>query len=575
MKYQFLLFFFCVIVVLNTLPGQDVAPVDFVNRLADRIVTQSPFAFDYKPAAVRGEYTYRFDYADVPSGGSARDVILHTEMVIEPEELNKEDRYQLALSHSPGTLRIQIGDTSFVSTSKGLPNLSREDYELLIYQNYLPIDKVLTSDRRQLPIRLIFEPSGFQIPKLYISFVEAESRITSKAFHLRNAHFVDANSVFTLEFPRLEDNQLAQYTLPAQPLVPNLQAPLNYTDWRYYTGTFMTAMQDASGYYPQLDYSSHLSNFFTFFSQHVDPIANFNARIGRLDGPFTLYYRFKMLDDFGPQATALLEHLWAKYEGNRTAMMADPWFGLVERSIKAVRQEVPRLTDGTLVRITPDTFTVQSDDLFMAGILLIRAGTKLQRPELLEDAVQQTLNFHDYLFNTENQLYHHAYFTWYKTQSCCHWGRGLGWMMLIYAELLDVLPANHPKRPQLIQNFQAISAGLLSVQGKDGRWHQILDDPTTYYETSATAMFIRAFADGVRNDWFPKSTQQAYRKAAKSAWKALQKQVNEQGEVEGIVRGTPIFKTTTEYANWGPRSNDPRGLGALIWAAMAIDKIDE
>ena len=67
----------------------------------------------------------------------------------------------------------------------------------------------------------------------------------------------------------------------------------------------------------------------------------------------------------------------------------------------------------------------------MAGILLIRAGDKLGRPELIEDAVQQMLNFHRYLYNEESELYYHAYFSWNQENGCCHWGRGLGWMMLI------------------------------------------------------------------------------------------------------------------------------------------------
>lgn len=573
-QYRFVLILCLTIGTLNTVQGQQIAPVDFITRIADRIVAQSPLGFDYRPSAARAEYTYRFDYADRPVGVDPAEVILHTEMTIAPDVFRQDRRYELALSHSPGVLRIRIGKADFVSTSNGLPHLNRQDYELLTYQNYLPLDEVLTEETTPLPVRLVLEPSGLQVPKLYLSFVEAESRMSSPAFRLRNAHYNAAGTVFTLELPRSMETQLPQYVLPAQPLVPHLQGPLNYTDWRYYTGTFLTAMQDASTGYPQLNYSSHLTNFFTFFRKQVEPVASINARTGRLDGPFTLYYRFKMLDDFGPQATALLEHLWVKHRGNRTAVMADPWFILVERCIRAVRQEVPRLADGTLVRITPDTFTVQSDDLFMAGLLLIRAGSKLQRAELLEDAVQQTLNFHSYLFNAENKLYHHAYFTWNNTRSCCHWGRGLGWMMLIYAELLEVLPADHPKRHRLLQNFREISAGLLSVQGEDGRWHQILDDPTTYYETSATAMFIRAFAAGVRHEWYTADTRQTYRQAALRAWQALQDQVNERGEVQGIVRGTPIFQTAAEYANWSARANDPRGLGALIWAAMAIDEID-
>ena len=572
-KYQIIFVLGLISCCHYNLLGQDFEPVDIVNRVADRIVAQSSFTFDYKPAAASAEYTYRFDFADVPAGAGPADVVIHSEMIIDPDVFDDQGHYELALSHSPGVLRIQIGDQELLSISDGQPALTRADYELLTYQNYLSLDKILDQKAKQLPIRLVLESNSLQVPKFYISVVEAESRMVSKYFRLENAHFDDASTVFTLELPQFGVHKFKQYLVPAQPLVPHLKAPLNYTDWRYYTGTFLTAMQDASGYFSELDYSTHLSNFFTFFNENVDPIARINARIGRLDGPFTLYYRFKMLDDFGPQATALLEHLWTKHQGDLTAIKAAPWFNLVEQSIQAVRQAIPRLQDGTLARITPATLTVQSDDLFMAGILLIRAGIKLQQPELIEEAVQQTLNFHNYLFNKEKQLYHHAYFSWDNTQSCCHWGRGLGWMMLIYAELLEVLPTDHPKRAQLIRNFQAASAGLLKVQGEDGRWHQILDDPSTYYETSATAMFIRAFAAGVSNNWYPAGLRKEYRQSAIRAWTALQTQVSEQGEVQGIVRGTPIFQTADEYANWTARSNDPRGLGAFIWAAIAIDKL--
>jgi len=42
----------------------------------------------------------------------------------------------------------------------------------------------------------------------------------------------------------------------------------------------------------------------------------------------------------------------------------------------------------------------------------------------------------------------------------------------------------------------------MKLQDASGLWHQILDEPGTYLESSATAMFICAFSRGLRNGWY-------------------------------------------------------------------------
>jgi rhamnogalacturonyl hydrolase YesR len=100
----------------------------------------------------------------------------------------------------------------------------------------------------------------------------------------------------------------------------------------------------------------------------------------------------------------------------------------------------------------------------------------------------------------------------------------------------------------------------------------VLDNPDTYLETSATAMFIRAFAEGIRNGWLP---AEEYVDAVRRGWDALTRQVRDDGMVEGIVRGTPIFYSDEEYDSHPVRLNDPRGLGAVLHAAVAVDRLDE
>jgi rhamnogalacturonyl hydrolase YesR len=142
--------------------------------------------------------------------------------------------------------------------------------------------------------------------------------------------------------------------------------------------------------------------------------------------------------------------------------------------------------------------------------------------------------------------------------------------MMAKTELLLDMPVDHPQREALLDAFRNHAEGLLSVQSADGRWHQVLDNPDTYLETSCTAMFTRAFAEGVTNGWLP---EEEFMEAAERGWSAVANQIRPDGRVEGIVRGTPIFYSDMEYNDHPTRLNDPRGLGAVLYAAASIKRL--
>lgn len=55
-----------------------------------------------------------------------------------------------------------------------------------------------------------------------------------------------------------------------------------------------------------------------------------------------------------------------------------------------------------------------------------------------------------------------------------------------FIELLD-LPEGDPVRRHLLPLFSRQAAALRDTQDDSGRWHTLLDDKTSYLETSATA----------------------------------------------------------------------------------------
>jgi rhamnogalacturonyl hydrolase YesR len=243
------------------------------------------------------------------------------------------------------------------------------------------------------------------------------------------------------------------------------------------------------------------------------------------------------------------------------------------------------LSDGTFTRVTPDSLTVQSDDLMMGGYALLRTALAQRRPSLIADVVAQSRGFHQYLLDKQTGLYRHAYSTKTGEQSCCSWARGMGWMMLVNTDLLkelspktsvfgDAIFSHLPfgkdvESLGILKNYKASCAALLKYQAKNGGFHEVLTDSTTYIETSATAMFVYAFAEGVNNGWLPKADYEA---AILRGWSYLKTQIQEDGRVKNIVRGTPILPTADAYNKQKVNLNDPRGLGAMLWVCRAMDR---
>jgi rhamnogalacturonyl hydrolase YesR len=69
------------------------------------------------------------------------------------------------------------------------------------------------------------------------------------------------------------------------------------------------------------------------------------------------------------------------------------------------------------------------------------------------------------------------------------------------AELLTDLPENHPKRARILEGYRTMMASLLKYQDADGVWHQLIDHPESYQESSSTAMFTYAMITGVKKGW--------------------------------------------------------------------------
>ncbi len=233
-----------------------------------------------------------------------------------------------------------------------------------------------------------------------------------------------------------------------------------------------------------------------------------------------------------------------------------------------------RLPDGTFFRkhlmhvFHEDT--MWADDLYMSVPFLCRYYQLAGDRRYLDDAARQFLGFKRHLYIPELQVMSHVYDFKRQMATGVPWGRGNGWVIFSLSELLAVLPTDHELRPALLEMFRVLCAGYLSLQDEKGMWHQVLNLPESYPESSCTSMFIYAFARGVRLGWLDQPDP--YIRAVFRAWEALNRiSIDKGGNVYGVCRGSE-FSFSPEYyqkeLSWN--LNDTHGIGIVLLAGVEV-----
>jgi len=236
----------------------------------------------------------------------------------------------------------------------------------------------------------------------------------------------------------------------------------------------------------------------------------------------------RALDDSGAMCAALIKAERAGLGGGKLR----PW---IDNYVRYVSSGQYRLADGTLARKRPLPDSLWLDDLYMSVPCLAQAGKLTGERRYYDDAAHQIVQFSERMFVKERGLYMHGWVQGMEPHPAFHWARANGWALMAMAELLDVLPADHPQRARILALFRAHAAGLAAAQGHAGLWHQLLDRRESYEETSASAMFVFGIARGINRGWLDPL---AFGPAASLGWNAVAKKVNAKGQVEGTCVGT-------------------------------------
>jgi len=226
-----------------------------------------------------------------------------------------------------------------------------------------------------------------------------------------------------------------------------------------------------------------------------------------------------------------------------------------------------RLADGTFARNNPMPNSVWLDDLYMSVPCLAQMGKLTGDRRYFDDAAKQIVQFHSRMFVPEKNLFMHGWIQEMSPHPAFHWGRANGWAFMATAELLSVLPKDHPERTRLLDIFKSHAAGLRQVQAPSGLWHQLLDRPDSYEETSSSAMFVFAMARAINLGWLSRTT---YAPVVLRGWNGLTTKVNSLGQVEGTCIGTGLGWDDTFYLNRPTDVNATLGYGPVFLAGAEL-----
>ncbi len=207
-----------------------------------------------------------------------------------------------------------------------------------------------------------------------------------------------------------------------------------------------------------------------------------------------------------------------------------------------------------------------------------------------EDIALQFRTVYEHTLDPETGLLRHAWDSSHEMfwcnpetgQSDHAWGRAMGWYAMALVDVIEILPAGEA-HDALVHILNSVMNGvLLFADEKTGMWYQVIDSPYregNYLEATCSAMFVYTLLKGCRLAVL----EQVNRQDAEARYADLLKtfvRVDEEGlvnldhccEVAGLGGKDNRRGDYDYYINEKVRSNDPKGIGPLIWAALEYER---
>ena len=323
----------------------------------------------------------------------------------------------------------------------------------------------------------------------------------------------------------------------------------------------------------QLWKSTGDDRYFEYVKQYADSVIN-------SQGDIHLYSSESQNLDF-IEAGNMLFDVYKKTGDNKYKIAMDQ---LIEQLKKQ-----PRTSDGGFWHKKIYEHQMWLDGIFMASPFMAHYGATFNKPEWIDEAIKQITLCHQHTFDPKTGLYHHAWDE-SKSQKWANpatglspnfWGRSIGWYFMAVVDALDYIPADYPRRGELIAIIQGLADSLPAYQ-VNGLWSQVIDQPKrkgNYPEASVTTQCMYALAKAVNKGYIDKK----YRVFAKKAFNGITDRLlveNMDGTLTltrccavGGLGGNPYRDGSFEYyIGEKIRDNDAKATGPFIMGCIELNK---
>lgn len=231
------------------------------------------------------------------------------------------------------------------------------------------------------------------------------------------------------------------------------------------------------------------------------------------------------------------------YEETREAK----YLPLLKEWLDGVMNRLPRTEEGGLQHVVSGILNsgqLWDDTLYMAVLFLARMGRILKEERYIQESIRQFMVHIKYLSDVGTGLFYHGWtFEGKHHFAKALWGRGNSWYTAGLVDYLECLEGNQGVREFLLSTLRRQADALESLQDESGLWHTLMDDSESYLETSASCAFAYGILKAVRKGYLPGR----YAPIGERAVRGVMERIQEDGTVEGVSYGTPVFATLQEY----------------------------
>ena len=272
------------------------------------------------------------------------------------------------------------------------------------------------------------------------------------------------------------------------------------------------------------------------------------------------------------------------------AVNPQPQYAIAIETLRDQLREQPRTEEGGFWHKQVYEHQMWLDGLFTGTTFFARYAAWKPEPEAWSDIANQFIVVDNHTRKANGLNYHgwdeSRQMAWADSLTGCStetWGRAEGWYVMALCDVLELMPADQPNRPELEGILNRVMEALLTVQDKHTHlWYQVPDKgdrESNYLESTCSAMYAYAMAKGVNIGVLPDS----YRDEAKQViegLKASKLRTDDDGTLSLIdccavagLGGNPFRDGKYDYyIHERICDNDPKGVAPLILACIELSK---